>query len=55
MTNWKSGAGYRACPVLVAGAMSWTLSFAPSVSAQSRGTIEAGTTITVRTRWYARC
>jgi hypothetical protein len=49
MTNCKSGFGYRACPVLLAGAMLWTLSFATRVSAQSVGTIEAGTTITVRT------
>ena len=47
MTNCKSGFGYRACAVLLAGAMLWTLSFATSVSAQSA--IEAGTTITVRT------
>src|ERR1051326_4295287 len=49
MTNCKSGFGYGACSVLLAGAMLWTLSFGTSVSAQSVGTIEAGTTITVRT------
>src|SRR5690242_7101140 len=49
MTNCKSGFGYRACSVLLAGAMLWTMSCATNVSAQSVGTIEAGTTITVRT------
>ena len=49
MTSCKSGLGYRACPGLLAGAMLWTLSFARAVSAQSGRTIDAGTTITVRT------
>jgi hypothetical protein len=49
MTRRRSGLGYRALPGLLAGAMLWTLSFASGASAQSVGTIEAGTTITVRT------
>jgi hypothetical protein len=49
MTKCKSGLGYRALFGLLAGAMLWTVSFAGDASAQSRGTIDAGTTITVRT------
>jgi len=49
MTRFKSGLGYRALPGLLAGAMLWALSFASGASAQSPGTIDAGTTITVRT------
>src|SRR5437762_1315026 len=47
MTNFKSG--YRGLHCLLAGAVLWTLSFAIGASAQSSGTIDAGTTITVRT------
>jgi hypothetical protein len=39
----KSGLGF------LAGAVLWTLSFAAAVGAQSARTIDAGTTITVRT------
>jgi hypothetical protein len=49
MKSCKSGLGYRALPSLLAGALLWTLSFASGVSAQSLRTIDAGTTITVRT------
>src|ERR1051326_6248478 len=49
MTRFKSGLGYRALPGLLAGAMLWALSLASGASAQSPGTIDAGTTITVRT------
>ena len=49
MTKCKSGLGYRALFGLLAGAMLWTLSLAGDVNAQSRGTIDAGTTIAVRT------
>jgi hypothetical protein len=49
MTICKSGRGYRALPVLLAGAMFLPLFFARGASAQSAGTIDAGTTITVRT------
>ena len=49
MTSCKSRLGYRALPSLLAGVMLWTLSFASGASAQSPGTIDAGTTITVRT------
>ena len=49
MTSCKSGLAYRALPGLLAGAMLWTLSFASGASAQSVGTIDAGTTISVRT------
>src|SRR5688572_25473975 len=49
MTNCKSGLGYRALRGSLAGAMLWTLSFASGASAQSVGTIDAGTTINVRT------
>ncbi len=48
MTNWKL-LSYRAGPVLLAGAMFWMLSCAMSAGAQSVSTIDAGTTITVRT------
>jgi hypothetical protein len=49
MTICKSGVGYRSLRILLTGAMLWTLSFAGGASAQSIGTIDAGTTITVRT------
>jgi hypothetical protein len=49
MMNCKSGQGYRSLRILLAGAMLWTLSFAGGASAQSIGTIDAGTTIAVRT------
>ena len=49
MTKRKSGLGYRALFGLLAGAMLWTLSCSGDASAQSRATIDAGTTITVRT------
>jgi hypothetical protein len=49
MTSCKSGLGYRALPSLLAGVMLWTLSFAGGANAQSLRTIDAGTTITVRT------
>ena len=48
MTSCKSGWGYRALPGLL-GAMLWTLTFAGAASSQSARTIDAGTTITVRT------
>src|SRR5579883_2777372 len=49
MTSWKSGLSHAALRSVLAGAMLWTLSFAGSASAQSSGTIDAGTTVTVRT------
>jgi hypothetical protein len=49
MTSYKSRLGYRALPILWGAAMLWTMAFASGASAQSRGTIDAGTTITVRT------
>ena len=49
MTKYKSGLDNRALRVLLAGAMLWTLSFAGGASAQSIGTIDAGTMIAVRT------
>jgi hypothetical protein len=49
MMSCKSGLGYRALFGLSAGAMLLTLSFAGGARAQSIGTIDAGTTITVRT------
>src|SRR6185295_3837541 len=49
MMSCKSGWGYRALPGLLAGAMLWTVSAAGAGIAQSAGTIDAGTTITVRT------
>jgi hypothetical protein len=49
MTSGKSRLGCRGLHGLLAGAMLWTLSFASGASAQSVGTIDAGTTITVRT------
>src|SRR5581483_3656678 len=49
MTSWKSGVTRRALRSLSAGAMLWTLSFAGSASGQSSGTIDTGTTVTVRT------
>ena len=48
MMNCKSRPGYRSLRILLAGAMLWTLSFAGGMSAQSIGTIDAGTTIAVR-------
>jgi len=49
MTSYKSRLGYRALPILWGAAMLWTMASASGASAQSRGTIDAGTTITVRT------
>src|SRR5438552_18914753 len=49
MTSYKSSLGYKAVPMLLAGAMIGTMSLPSAASAQSRGTIEAGTTIAVRT------
>jgi hypothetical protein len=49
MTKCKSGVGYWAISGLLAAAMLWTPSFAGGASAQSPGTIDAGTTISVRT------
>src|ERR1043165_2721666 len=49
MRNCKWDFVYRACPALLGVAMIWMLSVVTAVSAQSIGTIEAGTTITVRT------
>jgi hypothetical protein len=49
MTRCKSGLGKRALRGVLAGAVLWTLSFAGGASAQSIGTIDAGTMIAVRT------
>ena len=49
MTSCKSGLLYRALPVLLTGAICGTLFFSGVASGQSAGTIDAGTTITVRT------
>jgi hypothetical protein len=49
MTIRKSGTGYGALTRLLAGAILLTMSFARGASAQSAGTIDGGTTITVRT------
>jgi hypothetical protein len=49
MTSFKSGLGYRAFRGSLVGAMLWMMSFAGGASAQSSRTIDAGTTITVRT------
>jgi len=49
MTRCQSRLVYRTLPVLLAGAISCALFFAKTATAQSAGTIDAGTTITVRT------
>jgi hypothetical protein len=49
MTSCKLGLSYKALRGLLAAATLWTLSFAAGANAQSFGTIDAGTTITVRT------
>jgi len=49
MTSCRSGSVYRALPVFFAGAIFWTLFIAGAAGAQSVGTIDAGTMITVRT------
>src|ERR1041385_90046 len=49
MTSCRSGLSWRVLPGLLVGAVLWTLAFASVAGAQSLKTIDAGTTITVRT------
>src|SRR6185295_10551719 len=49
MIRIKASQSYKSLAALVTGAMLWTLVFVPGASAQRVGTIDAGTTITVRT------